>query len=115
MVARIASAERWSRCDDPTAATAPARRAFVERFEREVDPDGRLDPAERARRAEHKRRAHYQRLALKSAQSRRKARELTEVGEAAEAELLEAAEAELLEAADATEAELLEVGGDDAA
>ncbi len=96
MVARIASAERWSRCDDPTAATAPARRGFVERFEREVDPDGRLDPTERARRAGHKRRAYYQRLALKSAQSRRKARELTEV-------------------ADAAEAELIEVGGDDAA
>jgi hypothetical protein len=87
LVGRIAANERWSRCDDRTAATAPARAAMLARFEREVDPNGTLDPAERARRAEHKRKAWYQRLALKSAQSRRKARELTSAAEAAEAEL----------------------------
>ncbi|MFC4369972.1 hypothetical protein ACFOZ2_03765 [Citricoccus nitrophenolicus] len=57
------------------------------KFEAEADPDGTLMPAERARRAEHLRKAHFQRLALKSAQSRRRAREATEVAEAVEAEL----------------------------
>jgi hypothetical protein len=52
--------------------TGPARAAFNARFEREVDPDSLLDPVERARRAEHARRAHFQRLALKSAQARRR-------------------------------------------
>lgn len=53
--------------------TAPAREAFLSRFEKEVDPDGKLDPAERARRAEHALKAHMTRLALKSAKARRKA------------------------------------------
>lgn len=42
----------------------------MERFEREVDPDGVLDPVERAQRAAHARKAYFQRLALKSAQAR---------------------------------------------
>lgn len=54
--------------------TAPARKAFLERFEREVDPEGKLDPAERARRAEHAKSAYFARLALKSARARRRAR-----------------------------------------
>ncbi len=51
--------------------TAPATTAFLERFERQVDPDGTLDPAERARRAKHARSAYFKRLALKSAKVRR--------------------------------------------
>jgi hypothetical protein len=54
------------------AITAPARAAFLDRFEREVDPECTLPPAERVRRAEHARAAYFIRLALKSAQSRRK-------------------------------------------
>jgi len=50
--------------------TGPALKAFNDRWEREVDPEGALAPAERARRAEHAKRAHFQRLALKSAQVR---------------------------------------------
>ena len=57
------------------------------RFEREVDPEGTLNPQERQRRAEHKRKAYFQRLALRSARSRRKAKTLTREAEAAEAEL----------------------------
>jgi hypothetical protein len=63
--------ESWSRTPDFAARTAPARRAMDKRFEREVDPDGKLSPAERAKRAECARRAYYTRLALKSAQKRR--------------------------------------------
>ncbi len=70
--ASLAAHTLHSRIEDPTAHTAPARQAFLDRFEREVDPEGRLAPAERARRAEHARRAYFQRLALKSAQVRRR-------------------------------------------
>ena len=83
----IAAHERWSRCDDRHAATAPARQAFDERFDRQVDPDGILPPAERARRAGHARKAYFLRLALKSAQSRSKAATYTEAADAADAEL----------------------------
>ncbi|PZS03652.1 MAG: hypothetical protein DLM56_08680 [Pseudonocardiales bacterium] len=51
--------------------TAPARKAMLDRFDRQVDPDGLLDPADRARRAEHARKAYYTRLALQSVAARR--------------------------------------------
>lgn len=54
--------------------TDAARAAFEAKFLDEVDPDRTLDPATRAKRAEHARKAHFQRLALKSATARRKAR-----------------------------------------
>lgn len=71
LTARIAAHTKWANTADPTAATAPARKAFLDRFEKQVDPDGVLKPAERARRAEHARKAHFARMALKSAQARR--------------------------------------------
>lgn len=54
---------------DPRVTTAPARAAFLSRFEREVDaadPDGQLDPIERARRIEYLRRLYFARLAYRS-------------------------------------------------
>jgi hypothetical protein len=71
-IARLGAHTSWARTEDPPARTAPARRAFLERFEREVDPDGVLSPEDRARRAEHAKRAYFQRLALASAKARRK-------------------------------------------
>jgi hypothetical protein len=68
---RIAAHTRWAHTDDRQAATAAARRAALDRFERQVDPDGLLAPAERLRRAESARRAYFSALALKSAQARR--------------------------------------------
>jgi hypothetical protein len=53
LIASIAANERWSAVVDRTAETAPARRAFLDRF-----------PNENARRA------YFQRMALKSAQAR---------------------------------------------
>ena len=50
--------------------TAPARAAFMGRFEIAVDPDGILPPAERARRAEAARKLYFAKLALKSAKAR---------------------------------------------
>lgn len=52
------------------AMTAPARRGFRQRFEREVDPAGELTHAERSRRASQLMRAHMLRLAESSARSR---------------------------------------------
>ncbi|MFE1462530.1 hypothetical protein ACFW6M_15715 [Streptomyces nigra] len=68
--AQIAAHTLWADCDAPSAHTAPARTAFLDRFEREVDPDGTLTTEERARRAEHARRAYFKRLALASARAR---------------------------------------------
>jgi hypothetical protein len=45
---------------------------MLDKFERQVDPSGTLTPAERAKRAAHARKAHFKRLALKSAQARRR-------------------------------------------
>jgi hypothetical protein len=70
--ARLAAHTRWAKEQDRVAALAPARRALLDRFEREVDPDGVLSEAERARRADHARRAYMYRLALRSARVRRR-------------------------------------------
>lgn len=55
---------------DGLAVTAKARQTFLDRFERDVDPDHQLPAAERARRAEAARKAHFTRLAMKSAKAR---------------------------------------------
>lgn len=68
--ARIASLTRWSKVADTKAAVAPARKGFMARFDREVDPNGELSPAERAVRADRAMRAHMSRLALASAKRR---------------------------------------------
>ena len=69
--ARIASHESWARTTDASARTTPGHKAFLDRFEKQVDPDGELPPSERVRRAEHARKASFARLALKSARARR--------------------------------------------
>ncbi|MCZ0727191.1 hypothetical protein [Mycolicibacterium iranicum] len=69
---QIAAHESWSHTEDRASRTAPARKAMLDKFEQQVDPEGRLAPAERALRAEHARKAHFKRLALKSAQARRR-------------------------------------------
>ncbi|MBF6102322.1 hypothetical protein IU510_30345 [Nocardia cyriacigeorgica] len=69
---RIGAYESWARTEDRPARTANARKTFLDRFEREADPDGKLSPAERARRAEYLRQAYFARLALKSVVARRR-------------------------------------------
>ncbi len=71
LIGSIGAHIRWAK-DDPRTGTAAARKAFLDRFEREVDPSGVLDPAERSVRAEHARKAYFLGLALKSAAARRK-------------------------------------------
>jgi hypothetical protein len=68
---RIAAEISWSRTDDRSARTRPARQKFLQRFEREVDPDGVLPPDERRRRAEHAKRAYMLRLAKRAVMTRR--------------------------------------------
>ncbi len=70
LAARLAALTRWS-AQDPVEGTSAARKAFNDRFARQVDPDGVLPEAERLRRAEAARKAYFTRLALKSAQARR--------------------------------------------
>jgi len=50
--------------------TSNARRAFFARFEREVDPEGKLPEAERLRRAEYARRAYFARLSWRAVKAR---------------------------------------------
>lgn len=68
--AQIAAHTRWAHTADRSAATAPARTAFIARFERLVDPEGVLSPAERSKRAESAKKAHMLRLAVASAAAR---------------------------------------------
>jgi hypothetical protein len=68
--ARMAAHLLHAQISDPAEHTAPARAAFLSRFEREVDPDGILDPKERARRAEHAKKAYFIKLALASRKAR---------------------------------------------
>lgn len=73
LIASIAAHERWANCSDRTEATAPARRAFRDRFIRQArERYGDLPEAELHQRAESLRAAHYRRMALRSAQARRR-------------------------------------------
>ncbi len=67
--ARIA-AYRMHSLHDPQDTTREARAAFLAKFEREADPDGRLPEPERRRRAEAAKKAYFNALALKSARAR---------------------------------------------
>jgi hypothetical protein len=69
-IAQIAAHSRWAKTLDRTAATAKARQAASERFEREVDPDNILTIPERLKRAENARKAYFLQLARKSAKAR---------------------------------------------
>src|SRR5437764_13800276 len=70
---RLAAYRAWERTADASARTAPARRAAMARFERQVDPQGVLSAEERARRATAAMRAYFTALALRSSRARAKA------------------------------------------
>jgi hypothetical protein len=69
MRATIAASDRWA-SEDPAEQGQRMRRGFLEKFEREVDPEGQLPPAERERRARSALRAHMIRLAFASSKAR---------------------------------------------
>jgi hypothetical protein len=75
LIARLGAHALHSKYDS-RRITAPARAAFLSRFERQVLEDARqrgeeLPDAELARRAQHARKAYFTRLALASAKARR--------------------------------------------
>ena len=72
--AQSAAYKSWANTFEPAARTAPGRNAFLKRFERQVDPEGRLAPAECQRRAIQLRRAFFLDLTAKSANARKKAK-----------------------------------------
>jgi hypothetical protein len=76
MRARIGAYTLHSKVDG-REITSNARRAFLDRFEKSVDPNGTLPEAERCRRAAAARKAYFTALALKSAKSRRQQREVS--------------------------------------
>ena len=61
---RLGAYRKWARCTDRAAAVAASHASFMSRFEREVDPEGRLPEGERALRARAARSAYYAELAL---------------------------------------------------
>jgi len=79
LAASIAAHESWAHTPNRSARTAPARAALDAKFLDAADGD----PI----RAAHLRKAHFARLALKSAQSRRKAKEFGAVAATTQAEL----------------------------
>lgn len=77
--AQMGAHASWANTENRSARTAPARAARDRRF---LDQAGG-DPI----RAEHLRQLYFKGLALKSAQARRKIRDLTAEAEQAEAQL----------------------------
>jgi hypothetical protein len=79
MAGSIGAHISWANTKDRSARTAPGRAALDQKFLDQADGD----PV----RAEHLRKAYFQRLALKSATARRKAKEARAEARAADAEL----------------------------
>jgi hypothetical protein len=71
LIARLGAYSQHAQ-HDVRKTTAAGRKAFLARFETQVDPEGTLPPEERARRALAARKAYFTQLALLSAQKRRK-------------------------------------------
>jgi hypothetical protein len=71
LAGRAGALKSWSQTSDKVARTKPGRDAFLDKFEREVDPDGTLPEEERRERALYARRAYMTELARKSARVRR--------------------------------------------
>lgn len=69
---RLGAYTSWANTEDRAARTLPGRLAMLDKFEKEVDPTGKLAIQERAKRAEYARKAYYQRLSMKSAAARRR-------------------------------------------
>ena len=87
LIAKIAAAERWGRTPDRTAATAAAREGRRAKLAHEIDPTGSLPPQEVERRVDQLMRAHMLRMSRLAAQARRKARQLIEQADQADADL----------------------------
>ena len=60
--------------EDRTEMTTSARAAAMDRFEKQVDPDGVLDPVERAKRAEYAKKAFFTAISRKGVAARKRNR-----------------------------------------
>jgi hypothetical protein len=69
---RIAAHASWANTADRTARTSSGTKAFLDRFERQVDPEGVLPEETRAAMAKHARAAYMPWLAERSAAARRR-------------------------------------------
>ena len=70
--ARIAAHASWANTADRAARTAAGTKAFLDRFERQIDPEGVLPAQVRAAMAKHARTAYMLQLAERSAAARRR-------------------------------------------
>jgi hypothetical protein len=70
--ARIAAHASWANTADRAARTAAGTKAFLDRFERQVDPEGVLPEEVRTAMAAHARKAYMLQLAERSAAARRR-------------------------------------------
>lgn len=70
--ARIAAHASWANTADRAARTAAGTKAFLDRFERQVDPEGVLPEEVRVAMANHARKAYMLQLAERSAAARRR-------------------------------------------
>ena len=68
----IAAHASWATTSDRTARTSAGTKAFLDRFGRQVDPEGVLPDEIRAAMAKHARTAYMLQLAEKSAAARRR-------------------------------------------
>jgi len=70
--ARAAAHASWANTADRAARTAPGTKAFLDRFERQVDPEEKLPPEVRKQMAQNARTAYMLRLARLSAEARQR-------------------------------------------
>jgi hypothetical protein len=70
--ARIAAHASWAATTDRSARTAAGTKAFLDRFERQVDPEGTLPADIRTAMARHARTAYMLQLAERSAAARKR-------------------------------------------
>ncbi|MFD2414998.1 hypothetical protein [Amycolatopsis pigmentata] len=70
--ARLAAHASWAKTPDRVARTSRGTQAFLERFERQVDPERKLPPEVRREMAIHARTAYMLQLAQRSAAARRR-------------------------------------------
>jgi hypothetical protein len=68
--ARIAANARWAKEPDRQAAMAPAWAGMEAKFEREVDPEGKLPLVLRAKMAKNAKDAYFLRLQVKALKAR---------------------------------------------
>jgi hypothetical protein len=69
--ARIAAHASWAKTSDRAARTSQGTKAFLERFEHQVDPEKNLPAEIRQQMARHARTAYMLQLAQRSAQARK--------------------------------------------